>query len=325
MMSLVSKIAAALGCALASPAAAQEWPARPITMVVPAVAGGATDIVGRLLAIGLSDYLKQQVVIENVGGAGGMTGAARVAKAPPDGYQFLLGNVGTQAHNQTLYRRPLYNAATDFAAVALLVDLPMVMVSRTNFPADNLRDFIAYAKANQTNMQFASAGTGSPTHLACALLNSSTGLTITHVPYRGSAPALQDMIAGRVDYHCLNAASAIPHIDGKTAKPIAMLTRERSPTFPTIATADEQGLKNFEVGNWLAFFLPAGTPPAIVEKLNRASIAAITTPATVVRLKESGADVVAPGRRSPEYLQQFVESEIKKWAGPIKEAGLVME
>ena len=133
------------------------------------------------------------------------------------------------------------------------------------------------------------------------------------------------MIAGRVDYHCLNAASAIPHIDGKTAKPIALLTKDRSPTFPTIPTANEQGLKDFEVGNWLAFFLPKGTPPAIVKKLNEASIATITTAATVARLKESGADVVAPERRTPEYLQQFVESEIKKWAGPIKEAGLVME
>jgi tripartite-type tricarboxylate transporter receptor subunit TctC len=245
-----------------------------------------------------------------------------VAKATPDGYQFLLGNVGTHAHNQTLYKRPLYHAATDFAPVALLVDLPMVMVARMNFPADNLKDFIAYAKVNQAKMQYASAGTGAPTHLACALLNSAIGINITHVPYRGSAPALQDMIAGRVDYHCLNASAAIPHIEGKTAKAITMLTKERSPTFPNIPTANEQGLKDFEVGNWLAFFFPKGTPAAIVQKLNEASINTISTPATVARLKDNGADVVAADRRSPEYLQKFVESEIKKWEGPIKAAGL---
>jgi tripartite-type tricarboxylate transporter receptor subunit TctC len=251
-----------------------------------------------------------------------MTGAARVAKATPDGYQFLLGNVGTQAHSQTLYKRPLYNAATDFAPVALLVDLPMVMVSRMNFPADNLKDFIAYAKANEAKMQYASAGTGSSTHLACALLNSAMGVNITHVPYRSSAPALQDMIAGRVDYHCLNSASALPHIEGKTAKPITMLTRERSPAFPTIPTANEQGLRDFEVGNWLAFFLPKNTPAPIVQKLNEAAIATLNTQNTVGLLNHSGADVVAPERRSPEYLQKYVSSEIEKWAATIKAAGL---
>ena len=177
-----------------------------------------------------SEILGQQVIIENVGGAGGMTGSARVAKAPPDGYQFVLGNVGTHAQNQTLYKNPLYNAATDFAPVGLLVDLPMVMVARKDLPANNLPEFIAYAKANQAKMQYGSAGAGSPTHLACALLNAAIGVNITHVPYRGSAPALQDLIAGRIDYQCLNAAAAIPQIEGKTAKAITMLTQERSPT-----------------------------------------------------------------------------------------------
>ncbi len=317
--------AAVLLAILNAPAAAQTWPTRPVTMVVTYAAGGTNDIIARIIGARLSEILRQQIVIENVGGAGGMTGAARVAKAPPDGYQFVLGNVGTHAQNQTLYKHPLYNAATDFAPVGLLVDLPMVMVSRTNLPANNLPEFIAYAKANQATMQYGSAGTGAPTHLSCALLNAAIGVNITHIPYRGSAPALQDMIAGRIDYHCLNAAAAIPHLEGKTAKAITMLTKTRSPTFPTIATAHEQGLKDFVAENWLAFFLPKGTPAAIVQRLNEASVAAITTPAVVARLKENGADVVAPERRSPEFLQKFVESEIEKWAGPIRAAGLTAE
>ena len=307
---------------LVDAANAQTWPSRPVTMVVTYAAGGTTDIVARIVGTRLSEILKQQVIIENIGGAGGMTGAARVAKAPADGYQFVMGNVGTHAQNQTLYKNPSYNAANDFAPVGLLVDLPMLMVARTTLPANDLREFIAYAKANQSKMQYASAGTGAPTHLACALLNSAIGVNITHVPYRGSALALQDMIAGRIDYHCLNAAAAIPHLEGKTAKAITMTTRQRSPTFPNLPTAQEQGLKDFVAENWLAFFFPKGTPPAIVQRLNEAAIAAMTTPAVAEALKKNGADIVAADRRSPEYLGKFVASEIEKWAGPIRAAGL---
>ena len=232
MIAVLSLLALLPAPASAQTSTPQTWPNRPVTMMVTYAAGGTTDIIGRIIGIRLAEILKQQVVIENVGGAGGMTGAARVAKAPPDGYQFVLGNVGTHAQNQTLYRNPSYNAATDFAPVGLLVDLPMLMVSRTNFPANNLKEFIAYAKVNQAKMQYGSAGTGAPTHLSCALLNVAIGVNITHVPYRGSALALQDMIAGRIDYHCLNASAAIQHIEAKNAKAITMTTRERSPTFP---------------------------------------------------------------------------------------------
>ncbi len=323
----ISAIALTLGLssAQAQTSSTQIWPTRPVTVVVTYAAGGTNDIITRIIAARLSEVLRQQVVVENVAGAGGMTGAARVAKASPDGYQFVLGNVGTHAQNQTLYKNPLYNAATDFAPVGLLVDLPMVMVARMDFPASTLPEFIAYAKANHSKMQYASAGAGSPTHLSCALLNAAIGVNITHIPYRGSAPALQDMMAGRVDYHCLNASSALPHIRGRTAKAITMLTSSRSPTFPEIPTADEQGLKGFVADNWLAFFLPKGTPAAIVQKLNESVIAAMTTPAVEARLKEIGADVVPTARRSPEFLQKFVESEIVKWAGPIKAAGVAAE
>jgi tripartite-type tricarboxylate transporter receptor subunit TctC len=304
---------------------AQGWPTRPVTMVVPYVAGGATDIVGRILAARLSEILRQQVIIENIGGAGGMAGTSRVAKAAPDGYQFVLGNVGTHAQNQTLYKSPSYNAATDFAPVALLVDQPMVLVARTTLPVDNFAEFVAYAKANGDKMQYGSAGTGSPTHLSCALFNAAAGFKITHVPYRGSGASIQDLMAGRIDYHCLNTASAVGYIEGKTVKPIAILTRNRSPALPNLASADEQGLTGFSADNWLAFFFPKNTPAPLVNALHDAAVATITTPAVVARLKEIGVDVVAPERRSPEYLQKFVENQIEKWAAPIKAAGVIAD
>src|SRR5262252_4411556 len=180
------------------PVLSEDWPTRPVTMVVPFAAGGPADTVGRILASHLSELLGQQVVIENVGGSGGMTGAARVSKAAPDGYQFVLGNMGTHAANQTLYKTPLYNAASDFAPVTLVAETPLLLLTRKDFPADDLAQFAAYARANQAKMQFGSGGAGSASHLACLLVNLAIGINVTHVPYRGAAPAMQDLIAGRI-------------------------------------------------------------------------------------------------------------------------------
>jgi tripartite-type tricarboxylate transporter receptor subunit TctC len=306
------------------PAAAQDWPTRPVTMVVPYAAGGASDVIGRVLSPHLSEILRQQVIIENIGGAGGMIGANRVAKAPPDGYQFVLGNAGSHAQNQTLYKHPPYNAATDFAPVALIAEQPLVLIARKDLPADNLPEFIAYTKANQAKMQYGSAGAGTAVHLACALLNAAIGVNVMHVAYRGGGPAMQDLIAGRFDYQCPNATAAIPQLEGKLVKAIAILTKNRSPVLPNLASAQEQGLKDFEVDNWHAFFLPTGTPAAIIRKLNEATIAAVDRPAVQGRLRELGADVIGSERRSPEFLQGFVESEIKKWAAIIKASGVAM-
>jgi tripartite-type tricarboxylate transporter receptor subunit TctC len=303
-------------------AAAQDWPNRPMTMVVPYAAGGTSDGLARILNHHLSEILGQQVIIENIGGAGGMIGTHRIAKAAPDGYQFVLGGVGTHAQSQTLFKRPLYNAATDFAPVALIAEQPLVLIARKDLPASNLQEFIAYAKMNQTSMQYGSAGAGSPTHLACALLNAAMGVNITHVAYRGGGPAMQDLIAGRIDYQCPNAAAAIPQLEGRLVQAIATLTKDRSSILPNLASAREQGLKDFEVDNWNALFLPSGAPTAIVRRLNEAIVTAIDRPAMRERLRELGTEVVAPERRSPEYLQQFVEREIKKWAEIIKASGL---
>src|SRR5438552_10094853 len=191
-------------------ASAQDWPNRPVTMVVTFTAGSGDDLLARILSPALSDFLGQQVIIENVGGAGGMNGANRVAKAAPDGYQFVLGGTGTFAANQTLYKHPLYNAATDFTPVALIVEQPMLLIVRKDLPVGNLQEFIAYARTNQGRMQFGSGGVGSATHLACVLLNSAIGVNITHVPHRAAAQATQDLIGGRLDYACAIAATATP-------------------------------------------------------------------------------------------------------------------
>jgi tripartite-type tricarboxylate transporter receptor subunit TctC len=310
---------------VAAPAAAQNWPSRPLTMVVPVAAGGPADTVGRILASRLSELLGQPVTVENAGGAGGMAGASRVAKAAPDGYQLVLGNLGTHAANQTLYKNPLYNAATDFAPVALVAETPLLLLARMNLPANNLLEFIAYAKANQAKMQYGSGGVGSASHLACMLLNAAIGVSVTHIPYRGAAPAMQDLIAGRIDYQCPDTPIAIAQIESKTVKAIAILTRDRSPSLPGLASAHEQGLTNFSASNWFALFLPHGTSAAIVQKLNSATVATINTPAVQVRMQEIGADLVAPERRSPNYLQKFVESEIEKWSAPIKATGVSMD
>jgi tripartite-type tricarboxylate transporter receptor subunit TctC len=306
-------------------AQAQNFPTRPLIMVVPLAAGGTADVVARILAAGLSQVLGQQVIIENISGAGGMTGAHRVAKAQPDGYVFVLGTSGTHALNQTIYRKPLYNAATDFEPVALITEQPIVLVARKDLPANNLQEFIAYTKVNQAKMQYGSTAPGSGVHLACALLNMAIGVNVTHIPYRGGGPAMQDLIAGRIDYQCAVNTIAMPQIESHTIKAIATLTRNRSPSLPALASAHEQGLTNFEASVWYALFLPKGTPAAIIRKLNDATVAAMEMPSVQARMKAIGADLVAPERRSPEYLQKFVESEIEKWAVLIKAAGVMGE
>jgi tripartite-type tricarboxylate transporter receptor subunit TctC len=310
---------------LMPPVWAQEWPVRPITMVVAFAAGSGDDLLARILSPALSDYLGQQVIIENVGGAGGMNGTNRVAKAAPDGYQFVLGGTGTFAANQSLYKHPLYNALTDFEPVALMTEQPMALVVRNDLGSENLRQFIDYAKANQTRMQFGSGGPGSATHLACVLLNSAIGVNVTHVPYRSAAHAIQDAVGGRLDYLCPIISTAIAQIEGRQLKPVALLSKTRTPVLPALATAQEQGLADFDAYIWNGLFLPKSTPAAIVQKLHAATVAALERGFVQEKIKEMGGAIVAPERRSPEYLKRFVESEIAKWAVPIRATGLSMD
>jgi tripartite-type tricarboxylate transporter receptor subunit TctC len=304
---------------------ADQWPSRPLTMVVPFAAGGPTDVVGRILAERLSDILGQQVVVENVGGAGGMTGAQRVALANPDGYQVLLGTVGTQAYNQTLYKKPLYNAVDDFTPVVLIAEQPLVLVVPKDFPAGSLESFTTYVKDNSTRLSFGSGGSGSATHLGCVLLNTALGIDVQHVAYRGSAPAMQDLIGGRINYLCDAVSTALPHVKSGAVKPLAVLARHRSAVLPQVPTAEEQGLEGFEANNWIGLFFPRKTPDAIVRQLHDATIQAMNAPALRVRMETIGTDLVGPERTGTDYLKHFVTSEITKWAVPIKASGVSVD
>ena len=322
LIRLIALIAALLAAAAPAAALAQDWPNRPVTLVVPFAPAGAFDVMARVFTPYLTQILGQQVIVENVGAAAGIVGTNRVAKATPDGYTFLLGTVGTHAYNPSLYKKLPYNAVTDFAPVALVAEQPMVLITRKDFPADTLPEFIAYVKANAAKLQYGSAGVGSTTHLGCALLNSAAGLDVTHVPYRGGGPVMADLIAGQVHYMCSNSAGALPQIEGGTVKGIALLARARSSLMPTLATAEEQGLKDFEAITWTAFFLPKGTPPEIVDKLHAATVQMMDTPALAERMRELGVTLVPSERRSPQDLADFVAREIEKWGAPIKAAGI---
>ncbi len=316
-------LAAVFGLATTAPA--QTFPNRPITMIIPFAAGGPTDVLGRLIGQFMSEKLGQQVVIENVGGAGGMTGVLRVAQAPADGYTISLGTVGTHAQNQTLYRRPLYNAAADFTPVALVAEVPTVVIARNNLPVKNLQEFGAFAKKDQDHMSYGSAGAGSATHLACVVMDVAMGTHITHVPYRGTGPAMGDLQAGRIDYLCDIATTAKSQVDGGTVHAIAVQSKVRSPALPNVPTTVEQGLDNAEAYTWNAIFLPKNAPDDIVAKLNAAVLYAMHTPLVKERLEGLGAQIVSDDRATPAYLAQFVKDEIVKWAAPIKQSGAMAD
>ena len=325
MLKIAIRMAVVALSALSGTAHAQEWPTRPVTMVIPFAAGGPQDGIGRIVAQRMTELLGQQVVVDNVAGAGGMTGADRVAKADPDGYQFVLGSVGTHAQNQTLYKHPAYNALTDFTPVALIAETPIVLIVRKDLPVNNLQEFIAYAKANQAKMSFGSAGAGSATHLACVVVNSVMGTDIVHIPYRGTGPAMGDLLGRRIDFICDILNTAKPQIEGGAVKAIAIMTKERSPVLPDVPTGLEQGTQGLEAYTWSAIFLPKGAPAEIVKKLNGAAVQAVKTPEVRDRLQALGAQVVSEEEASPDYLGQFVKSEIEKWAGPIRASGVIVE
>jgi tripartite-type tricarboxylate transporter receptor subunit TctC len=319
-------VAAALAgvLALAGTANAQNFPNHQLTMIIPFAAGGPTDVLGRIMAQSMGEALKQTVIVENVGGAGGMTGGKRAADAKPDGYTMLVGTVGTHAQGQTLYKKPLYNALTDFAPVGLVAEVPIALLVRKDLPAKDLKEFVAYAKANQSKMQFGSAGAGSATHLGCVVLNTAMGTNITHVPYKGTGPAMQDLVAGRIDFLCEIISTAKPQIDGGSVRALAIMTTERSSVLPNLATTKEQGL-DVQAYTWNALYAPKGTPADVVKKLNDAMQTAMDNPAVKDRLQGLGATVVGKERRSPEYLAKFTADEIKKWEAPIKASGVSIE
>jgi tripartite-type tricarboxylate transporter receptor subunit TctC len=314
--------AAAASIAITGTAAAQDWPTRPITLIVPFAAGGGVDVSARIQAQRMSELLGQSIIVENVGAAAGMAGGQRVAKAPPDGYTFLVGNSGTHAYNQSLYKKPLYNAATDFQPVGLMTESPRALVARKDLPVNNLQELIAYLKANASKAQFGSAGVGSGTHLPCVLFNLAIGADVTHIPYRGEGPVMQDLIGGRIDYMCATIQSGAAQAKDGNVKGIAIMAEKRVPIIPDLPTTGEQGLPGVEASVWNAFFLPKGTPDPIVRKLNKAMSDTLEDAAIRKRLQELGLEIVPPERRTPEYLTKFVPEEIERWAKPVREAGI---
>jgi tripartite-type tricarboxylate transporter receptor subunit TctC len=250
-----------------------------------------------------------------------MTGTARVAKAPPDGYTVVLSGSAVLAINQTIYKKPLYNAVTDFEHVAMFSDSARVLIVRKDLAANSLAEFIAYAQANQAKMQYGSAGGGSGSHVCAVMLDTAMGTRITHVPYRGAGPAMQDLIGGRIDFIAEQISTALPQIRGQTVKAIVTLGLDRAPGLEELPTAQERGLSGLDCGSWGSFSFPKGTPAAIVQRLAKATNDAVETPALRERFKSIGVTIPAPERRTPQYLAQFVGSEIERWAGPIKASG----
>jgi tripartite-type tricarboxylate transporter receptor subunit TctC len=303
-------------------ARAQEYPTRHITAIVPFGAGNSVDIFGRLMAAQMSEVLGRQVIIENVGGAGGSTGTVRAARAAPDGYTIVVGGTDTMAQNQSLFEKPPYNPVADFIPIVLAVEMPLVLVGRNGLPPNNLQELIAYTKANQDKMNFGSSGIGGVTHLACSQVFHAIGVQLAHVPYKSAGAGLQDMVSDNLDLYCPVVAGALPHIRSKSIKFYAVLTDQRSPLLPDLATTAEQGLPGIQGNYWLGIFAPAGTPEPIAAKLTQAALATLETPSIQTRLHEVGAAVVAPERRAPAYLKKFIPQEISSWAKIIKDSGL---
>jgi tripartite-type tricarboxylate transporter receptor subunit TctC len=315
-------VCALVGATALSVAAAQDWPTRPLTLVVPFAPGGGVDVSARIQAQTMSEFLGQPIVVDNMGGAAGMAGAAHVAKSAPDGYTFLMGNSGTQAYSQALHKEPLYNAVTDFTPVGLATESPRILIARKNLPVKNLQEFIAYVKAHQASMQFGSAGVGSGTHLPCVLFNMALGVHVTHVPYRGEGPAQQDLIAGRLDYMCSTIQTGALLAKQGLVKGIAVMSPQRVSIIPGLPTTGEQGLPGVEASVWDAYFLPRGAPAAIVGKLNKAMNDTLDDPAVHQRLQELGLEIASPDRRTPEYLAKFVPQEIARWSKVVRAAGI---
>jgi tripartite-type tricarboxylate transporter receptor subunit TctC len=317
--------AVAVLAAFPTMAPAQDWPTRPITLIVPFAAGGGVDASARLQALAIGEILGQTIVIENVGAAAGTIGSARVAKAAPDGYTMLIGNSGTQVYSQALYKKKPYDAVADFEPVGIVTESPRILVARKGLPVNNLQELIAYMKANQSKMQYSSAGVGSGTHLPCALLNYTLGVDITQVPYRGEGPALQDVIGDRIDYMCTTIQSGAAQARQGTVKGIAVMSPRRSPVIPDLATTGEQGLAGVEATVWNGFFFPKGTPQPIVDKMHKAIESVINKPDIRQKMEALGLEILPPEQRTPAYMAKFLQEDIERWGKVIKAAGISVD
>jgi tripartite-type tricarboxylate transporter receptor subunit TctC len=296
-----------------STVSAQDYPNRPITLVAPFTPGGPSDTTARLIAGPMSRALGQQVIVENIAGAGGTVGSNRVAKAAPDGYELVTSGSGTHAAVEFLHENLPYRP-TDFDQIGLINLSPMIIVARPGVPGDTLKEFIAYLRANEAKVTEADAGVGSISNLACSVFHLLTGVHPTVASYRGSPEATLDLVAGRVDYGCNQIINVVQHVKNGTLKAYAVTSDKRSPLLPDVPTAAEAGLPDFNLSVWFGLSGPKGMPRPIVEKLNKALAVALDDPDTVRRFAELGYDVVPPSQRSPEYFDKFVKDEVVLWS-----------
>ena len=302
-------------------ALADDWPTKPVTLIVPFAPGGTTDIVGRIIAQQLSARLGQTVVVENVGGAGGTLGATNASRATPDGYTVFMATV---AHTMApgIYKKLAYNFEQDFEPVTVVATVPNILIVNPAVPAKNVTDFIAYLKANPGKVSYGSAGVGSTEHMSAELFRSIAGVDIVHVPYRGGSPMLADLVAGNIQMSIETSGAATPLVQAGSVRALAVSPAKRSPLFPDLPTLAESGLKGYDVSTWYGFLLPKGTPVAIRDRLYTATAAILKDPAIVKRLADFGAE---PGGEPPAQFAAFIHAETDKWVGLAKAAGISAE
>ena len=313
-------VALASLCAFVAPAEAQTYPTRSITMIVPFAAGGPTDVVARIVTAHMAQTLGQSVIIENVVGAGGTTATTRAARAANDGYTLITGHMGTHAASVPLYPKLAYHPEKDFEPIALLAGTPILILARKDFPPKDLKEFVAYVKANAEKVNAAHAGVGSVSHVSCELLHSILDIKPVGVPFNGTGPAMNALVAGQVDYMCDQIVNAVPQINAGTIKAYAIATPERNPSLPNVPTTAEAGLPKFQAQAWNAMFAPKGTSPAIVASLNAAASKALDDETVKKRLLELGSVIPTPAERTPEALATLVKNEIAKWTPVLKPA-----
>ena len=311
---------AALGAAAATGAYAQNYPTKPISLYISFAAGGPTDTLGRNLAVVMAKALQGQIVVENVVGAGGTVGPTRASKAAPDGYTVLLHHIGMST-SPALYRNLAFNPLTDFEYIGEVADVPMTMIARGNFPAGNFKEFLAYIKSNKDKVTYANAGLGAASHLCGLLFMTAIQTDFLTVPYKGTAPAMNDLLGGQVDFMCDQTTNTTGQINGGKVKAFGVTSKKRVPSLPNIPTLEEQGLKGFEVVVWHGLYVPKGTPKPVVDRLTAALQVAVKDPDFGANLAKLGAEPVAPSRATPESLRKRLKSEIDQWGPIIKKAG----
>lgn len=304
----------------AGAAQAQNYPTRNITMIVPFAAGGPTDVIARIVTGQMAPGLGQSIIIENVVGAGGTTGATRASRASNDGYTLITGHMGTHAASVPLYPKLAYHPEKDFEPVALLAGTPILILARKDFPPKDLKEFVAYVKANATKVNAAHAGIGSVSNVSCELLNSILGIKPVGVPFNGTGPAMNALVAGQVDYMCDQIVNAVPQINAGTIKAYAIATPERNPSLPNVPTTKEGGLPEFQAQAWNAIFAPKGTSPEVIAKINASAAKALDDENVKKRLLELGSVIPAPAERTPQALGALVKSEVAKWSAVLKPA-----